>query len=143
MGPGTTQVAVFLIRASRRGAVAKEMFGESFAGVLCTDRWSAYTCIARRALCWVHLLRDFTAMAERHNSPWHGHRLGLLAREILGHWKSWHNGEIDRERLTIFTTPLRARFEKVLSWTAKNASGPKEQGTARDLLGREGVRKVV
>lgn len=132
----TTQVAVFLIRASRGGAVAKELFGESFAGVLCTDRWSAYTCIARRALCWAHLLRDFTAMVERHNSPWHGHRLGLLAREILGHWTAWCNDEIDREKLTALTTPLRARFEQMLSWTAKNAPGPKAQGTARDLLGR-------
>ncbi len=132
----TTQVAVFLIRASRGGAVAKELFGESFAGVLCTDRWSAYTCMARRALCWAHLLRDFAAMVERHKSPWHGHRLGLLAREILGHWTRWHNGDIDRETLTSLTTPLRARFETVLGWTARKAPGPKAQGIARDLLGR-------
>lgn len=132
----TTEVAVFLIRSSRGGVVARELFGADFAGVLCTDRWSAYTATARRALCWAHLLRDFTAMVERHHSPWHGHRLGLLAREILGHWRAWHHGEIDRTTLTERTAPLRSRFERLLDWTARNAPGPKARATARDLLSR-------
>ncbi|MFN8422864.1 MAG: hypothetical protein U0470_05525 [Anaerolineae bacterium] len=34
-------------------------------------------------------------MVERHRSPWHGHRLGLLAREILATRRAWHRGEID------------------------------------------------
>jgi transposase len=132
----TCQVAVFLIRTSRGGVVARELFGPAYAGTICTDRWSAYNAFALRALCWAHLLRDFTAMVERHKSPWHGHRLGLLARAILGHWQSWANGEIDRATLTALTIPLRTRFETVLGWTAKNAPGPKAQGIARDLLGR-------
>lgn len=132
----TTEVAVFLVRPGRGGVVARDLFGDAFAGVLCTDRWSAYSGIARRALCWAHLLRDFTAMVERHRSPWHGHRLGLLAREILGHWRAWHRGEIDRATLTERTAPLRARFEQLLDWTARNAPGRKARGIARDLLGR-------
>ena len=132
----TCQVAVFLIRPSRGGAVAEELFGPAYGGTICTDRWSAYNAFVCRALCWAHLLRDFAAMVERHNSPWHGHRLGFIARQILGHWKSWHAGEIDRDTLTALTTPLRARFETMLGRTAKRAPGPKAQSIARDLLGR-------
>lgn len=130
----TTQVAVFLIRPSRSGAVSKELFGEAFAGVLCTDRWGAYAWIPRRALCWAHLLRDFVAMAERHGSPWHGERLSALAREILGHWRAWHRGEIDRETLALRTKRLRERFETTLRWTANNAPGSKARAMAGNIL---------
>lgn len=132
----TAEVAVFLIRPSRGGDVARELFGVAFGGVLCTDRWSAYRGVARRALCWAHLLRDFAAMAERYNSPWHGHRLGVVARAILGHWRAWNRGEIDRATLITLTAPLRTRFECLLDWTARNAHGPKARAIARDLHGR-------
>lgn len=53
-------VTVFLVHAKRSAAAAKELLG-SFAGILLSDRWNAYTFIdaARRQLCWAHLLRDF------------------------------------------------------------------------------------
>jgi transposase len=38
----TATVAYFLVRRQRSGAVAKEMLGEKFEGLLGTDRWSAY-----------------------------------------------------------------------------------------------------
>ena len=132
----TLQVAVFLIRPSRGGAVAKELFGADYAGTICTDRWSAYNAFTHRALCWAHLLRDFAAMEERHHSPWHGHRLGLLARRILGHLQHWKSGDIDRATLTALTVPPRARFETLLDQTSRNAPGEKARGIARDLLGR-------
>ncbi|MFN8421856.1 MAG: hypothetical protein U0470_00155 [Anaerolineae bacterium] len=88
-------------------------------------------------------LRDFTAMVERHRSPWHGHRLGLLAREILGHWRAWHRGEIDRATLTERTAPLRARFEQLLDWTARNAPGRKDGAGHRPRLPRPARRTVA
>ncbi len=36
-------VASFLIRSSRAGKIAKELVGECFGGVVCSDRWSATT----------------------------------------------------------------------------------------------------
>jgi transposase len=38
----TTWVTVFIVRLSRRAAVAQELLGERFWGWLVTDRWSAY-----------------------------------------------------------------------------------------------------
>src|SRR6266436_3815559 len=56
----TSWVTVFLVRMSRSGAVARALLGETFAGILVTDRYSAYNWypVRWRQLCWAHLLRD-------------------------------------------------------------------------------------
>ena len=63
----TPWVSVFLTRFSRGAEVAKELLGETFRGFLVSDRWHAYTWldVLRRQLCWAHLERDFTKIAER------------------------------------------------------------------------------
>jgi transposase len=60
-------VTVFVVRMSRGGQVARELLGETFAGILVTDRYSAYNWypVRWRQLCWAHLLRDFQAMRDR------------------------------------------------------------------------------
>lgn len=40
----TTWVTVFVVRLSRGGHVARELLGETFAGILVTDRYSALMC---------------------------------------------------------------------------------------------------
>ena len=38
----TSWVTVFVVRMSRGGQVARDLLGETFAGILVTDRYSAY-----------------------------------------------------------------------------------------------------
>jgi hypothetical protein len=38
----TSWVTVFAVRMSRGGLVARELLGEAFAGIVVTDRYSAY-----------------------------------------------------------------------------------------------------
>lgn len=59
----TTMVAVFIIRESRAATVAKELLGETFSGLLVSDRYGGYNFIDsdRRQACWSHLLRDVEA----------------------------------------------------------------------------------
>lgn len=55
-----TQLAtVFTIAGTRGAKVIREMLGENYNRVLTSDRWTAYTWIKRRQLCWAHLRRDF------------------------------------------------------------------------------------
>src|SRR2546421_8095933 len=60
----TSWVTVFVVRMSRGGPVARALWGETFAGLLVTDRSSAYNWypVRWRQLCGAHLLRDFAAM---------------------------------------------------------------------------------
>ena len=63
----TPVVTVFLQGLSRSAAAAMELLGSAFAGTVVSDRFSAYNHlpIEQRQLCWAHLIRDLTAMAER------------------------------------------------------------------------------
>ena len=130
----TNSVAVFTIARRRSSEVAKYILGKAYDGVAVVDRWSAYTWIKRRQLCWAHLLRDFTAMAERYSSPWHGGRLAKTAREVLATWAAWHEDEIDRATMLERMAPLQEQIHTYLSWTAANAPGPTARAKAREIL---------
>lgn len=53
---------------SRAGAVANDLLGEAFRGVLVSDFYGGYndTPGGRHQRCWVHLVRDVRALAEAH-----------------------------------------------------------------------------
>ena len=63
----TTLVAVFIQGLSRSTAAAIELIGNPFGGIIVSDRFSAYNHLPtkQRQLCWAHLVRDLTAIAER------------------------------------------------------------------------------
>jgi transposase len=59
--------AVYLLVHRHRSAAAlKTLLGEGVAGIITSDRWSAYHAVPidRRQICWAHLKRDFQAMVE-------------------------------------------------------------------------------
>ena len=62
----SADAAYYEIRSSRGGVVAERLLPISFAGVAHTDCYSAYSHLApeHRQLCWAHLARHFTALAE-------------------------------------------------------------------------------
>jgi hypothetical protein len=57
----------FLQGLSRSAAAAIELLGSAFAGIVVSDRFSAYNhlLLQQRQLCWAHLIRDLTAIADR------------------------------------------------------------------------------
>jgi len=130
----TGELVGFWIDRRRGSEVAKRILGEEFGGVVCADRWSAYTWVRQLAWCWAHLLRDFEAMAERHHSAWHGGRLAKLAREIMAIWARWHAGEIDRATMEAQVAPLKSRMVELLRWTEAGAPGRKARSMARSML---------
>jgi transposase len=75
----TAELTVFSIDRSRGGAAIEALLGSTFAGVVGSDRWSAYRRFPaeRRALCYAHLKRDFQALVDQ------GGEAGRLA---VGGW---------------------------------------------------------
>lgn len=140
----TPLVVVFSVALSRSQATAKDLLGEDFKGILSSDRYSAYNWleVLHRQVCWAHLKRDFTAMAERSGVS---HSIGesLLHRERrLFRW--WHrlcDGTLSREQFIAAVEALRAGFKAQLEEAAalpisKNEKSPlaKTVRTARKLL---------
>ncbi len=60
-------VTGFVVRLSRGGQGARELVGAGCAGMLVTDRSSAYNWdpVRWRQLCWAYLLRDCAARRDR------------------------------------------------------------------------------
>src|SRR3989454_5191338 len=134
----TSWVTVFVVRMSRGGQVARELLGERSAGILVTDRYSAYNWypVRWRQLCWAHLLRDFEAMRDRGGaSEALGEALLAQAHQMFTWWHRVREGTLQRSTFRSYMTPLRREVERLLE--AGRGSGiPKTAGTCRDILKR-------
>lgn len=132
----TSLVTVFLIRTSRAAKVAKELLGDKFAGILVSDRYSAYSWVdaARRQLCWAHLIRDLNKIAER------GGKSEEIANAILDYvgemFKLWHRykrGNNNRWWLKRKMEPICESIEALLAQGAK-CGHPKTEKTCANIL---------
>jgi transposase len=134
----TSWVTVFVVRMSRGGQVARELLGEEFAGILVTDRYSAYNWypVRWRQLCWAHLLRDFEAMRSRGGrSEAIGDALLAQTRQMFTWWHRVREGTLQRSTFRSYITPLRREVERLLE-AGRRSGIPKTAGTCRDILKR-------
>jgi transposase len=111
------RVSVFLARAARSAAMARELLSAGFAGILVSDRYAAYGWIAaqHRQVCWAHLLRDFTKMSERSGTA------GRIGAELIAHtqrmfafWYRVRDGTLSRDGFACHMLFLRNRIENTL-----------------------------
>ena len=110
----TPVVTVFLQGLSRSAAAAIELLGTTFGGIVVSDRFSAYNHLAtsQRQLCWAHLIRDLTAIAERQGvSGEIGLELLALQQQLFVQWHQWKDGAIDWDQLQQRCRPIRQHFE--------------------------------
>jgi len=131
----TTSVTVFLVHA-RRGAVAAHALLGAFAGILTSDRWTAYTRwpVRSRQLCWAHLRRHFAAFAEAPGTTGRLGRALLVETDQLFAW--WHrvrDGTLARSSFQVYLGPLRRRIEARLRQGARCRHTP-TAATCREIL---------
>jgi len=139
----TTWVTVFQVHLSRSQAAAKELLGE-FVGYLITDRWTGYGWwpLARRQLCWAHLIREFQKIAERGGeSQLIGEGLLEQARQLFELWHRVRDSTLTREGFAAAVVEIR---DAVQQWLAEGAAHEVARGdksarartarTCRELL---------
>jgi transposase len=135
----TSLVTVFLIRRSRGGKVAKEMLGETFTGILNSDRWSAYNWVpvSLRQLCWSHLLRDFQAFVDREAESQRIGQAILAQSDLMFEW--WYRVRDGTMTRASFQAKMKPVQQKVNELLLQGTSCPldKTAGTCRDILKRE------
>jgi transposase len=134
----TSWVTVFVVRMSRGGHVARALLGETFSGILVTDRYSGYNWypVRWRQLCWAHLLRDFEAMRGRGGrSEEIGDALLAQAHQMFAWWHRVREGTLKRSSFRSYMSPLRQEVERLLE-AGSRCGVPKTEGTCRDILKR-------
>ena len=134
----TSWVTVFVVRMSRGGQVARELLGETFSGILVTDRYSAYNWypVRWRQVCWAHLLRDFEAMRGRGGcSEEIGDALLAQAHQMFTWWHRVREGTLHRSSFRSYMSPLRQEVERLLE-AGSQCGVPKTAGTCREILKR-------
>jgi transposase len=113
----TPLVAVFLLLTTRSAQGAKQLLGGAFAGVVGSDRWSAYNWLdpAHRQLCWAHLKRDLQKLVERGGES---HRLGHALLEqvdaLFWLWGQVKNGTLSRVDFQVKVQPIREHVHALL-----------------------------
>jgi hypothetical protein len=113
----TAVVTVFIQGLSRSTAAAMELLGNAFGGIVVSDRFSVYNHLPleRRQICWAHVIRDLTAIAERPGaSAEFGAELLELQRQLFDHWHRYKEGAIDWPSLQQACRPIRQSFEATL-----------------------------
>lgn len=131
----TASVSVFMIYATRSADAARAMLGQ-VQGILCTDRYSGYAWwpTALRQVCWAHLVRDFTAIAERGGESQEvGGALLQEAQRMFTWWHRVRDGRLSRRTFRKYMAPLRARVESLLQ-QGTTASEQKTARTCRKVL---------
>jgi transposase len=114
-GAGTSWVTGCVVRMSRGGQVARELLGESLAGLLVTERSSADTWypVRWRQLCWAHLLRAFEAMRSRGGASEELGEAWLAQAYQRFPWgQRGREGTLHRSTFRASMTPLRREVER-------------------------------
>jgi transposase len=131
----TATLTVFRIDRSRGGAVVDTLLRADYAGVVGSDRWSAYNRFPaeQRALCWAHLKRDFQSLVDRGGEAAPIGRWGLAeVARLFAVWHRFRAGECRREELQRRLIPLQARLGRLLRRGQGNADH-KAVGLCREL----------
>lgn len=114
----TPLVSFFEVVLSRSQATAKALMGETFAGIIHSDRYSAYHWIelAQWQVCWAHLKRDLSAIAQRSGvSQTIGESLLRRQRRLFRWWYQVRDGTLSRPQFIQRVQHLRAGFKAELA----------------------------
>jgi transposase len=135
----TAHLALFLIRRRRNAQAAKELLGQTFQGILISDRWSAYSWVdtARRQLCWAHLLRQFRGFQQYGpKASAIGRALELLTETMFHAWHRVRDGTMPRAEFQKLMTHLREYVVRHLR-QGGSCSVPRVAGRCREILALE------
>jgi transposase len=114
----TALVTVFLVRQRRSRAVAKELLGSDYAGIVGSDRYSGYAYLAvdQRAVCWAHLTRDFQSLVDRGGeSAALGAKLLAVKDGVFALWQQVRGDTVARADFARAVAPLQTELHDLLA----------------------------
>lgn len=106
----TALAALFLVSRQRNRATRRQLLGAAFAGIVGSDRFSAYgdLPLAQRQICWAHLLRQVAGLRDRGGGTvaWAEVLLAVIG-QMFHHWHRYQAGDYSREELAACVAPVQ------------------------------------
>jgi transposase len=136
-GAFSKQTAVLRIAPDRGKQHLHGLIGESFNGIVGSDRFSAYNSLEpeQRQVCWSHLRRDFTFHADLGSGPQETFGLdGLeVTRNVFEAWKQFQQ-DGDRAALRRRIEQIKAQMRPLLEWGSTGKRQRHVRALAKNLL---------
>jgi transposase len=134
----TSSLAYFTVSRSRGSKVLKEILGDAFPGILCSDRLGAYKSYHKglRQVCWAHIIREIKGIRHACRSPDAVRFSRWMLREVgrmFGLLNALREERLDRNTLVLKSVPVRARMSNCLQ-TYELSSDADVARMARGLL---------
>lgn len=133
----TPMVTVFQVHHTRGNGGVKHLIGADYAGIVGSDRWSAYNWLdgRQRQLCWSHLRRDFQALVDRGgDSAFIGQPLLVQVEQMFTLWHQVQAGGLDRPAFQEAMHPIRREVECLLEIGHLAVKHSKTKNTCRNVL---------
>jgi hypothetical protein len=104
----------FHVAPSRGSQVLKDVLGETYDGILCVDRWGAYTKYHKGIIqfCWAHLKRDFWGILtigrklKSIDEILFAKTMERLRSRMMALWYDFKDGNISRLELIEKSEPI-------------------------------------
>jgi hypothetical protein len=112
----------FKVAKTRSSQVLVDVFGKLYKGILCVDRWGAYTKYHKGLfqICWAHLKRDFLGIlkvgetTQSQDAILFAVAMEKLRKRLMAMWYRYKKGEISRSELVKKTWPIRNAIKRSL-----------------------------
>jgi hypothetical protein len=112
----------FQVAKSRSSRVLEDVLGKVYEGILCVDRWGAYTKYHKGLfqICWAHLKRDFLGIlkigeaAQSEDAIVFAQKMEKLRKRIMAVWYLFKTGDISRSELIEKTKSARNAMKRCL-----------------------------
>ena len=117
-GAFTAQIAVMMIDPNRNHEAATRLLGDH-QGVVSSDRHGAYRIFGKRQICWPHVDRNLSGLAE-YPEPTRSVAFALKACIDDGFeaWHAFRDEHQDRRRLRREMKPIHKRMQKIIEVAA-------------------------
>lgn len=135
----TPLVTHFKIMNRRSQASSQQLLGKEFAGVVGSDRYSAYNWLdpQNRQLCWSHLKRDFQAFVDRKGeSAIIGKLLLVQVNQFFIWWHQVRDGTLTRPEFQEMMQVIQHEVHTLLQ-IGMLVGASKTRNTCRNLIKME------
>jgi transposase len=115
----TPTIAFYHVAKSRGAKVLKDILGDEYTGILCSDMYSAYKAFHHgvRQFCWAHIIRNIRGIKHACRSPdavkFSNWMLSETGR-MFALWHAFKKGHLDRQTLVRKSVPIRSRMSRCL-----------------------------